>query len=106
MDASTFEQIKNNTTMTVDQKNVAIVRAKRVELVTSRIPAAVRKALSAAVKAGELGHIKKDGHKPEAFFHPTFQYLVAGMRNAHEDKIKQATGAIMTYREYRAVPNV
>lgn len=70
--------------MTVDDGNVEMVRSRRVLLVTSRMPASVRKALNAAVKTGALGHYKKDGHKPEAYFHPTFDYLAKAERTAHE----------------------
>lgn len=45
-----------------------LVRAHRV--IRGRIPAQVRKELMVAVKAGVLGHLKRDGLKPEIFFHP------------------------------------
>lgn len=45
-----------------------LVRATRV--IRGRVPAQVRKELMAAVKIGALGHLKKDGLKPEIFFHP------------------------------------
>ena len=70
--------------MTADQANVAKVKMMRVQLVTSRIPSNVRKALNEAVKRGELGHIKKDGRKPEAYYHPTFDYLAKSERRNHE----------------------
>lgn len=70
--------------LTVDEANVEMVRVKRVDLVTSRLPADVRRAYNAAVKAGKLGHMKKDGHKPEAYFHPTFDYLARQERAQHE----------------------
>jgi hypothetical protein len=56
-------------TMTIDQANVYIVQLMGARLVVGKIPASVRKALNAAVKAGEIGHIKKDGLKPEAYHH-------------------------------------
>lgn len=76
--------------LTADQANVKKVLMQRVLLVTTRIPANVRKALNEAVKSGELGHVKKDGHKPEAYYHPTFEYLVTGERNQHERDILNA----------------
>ena len=45
----------------VDQANVLIVQMMGVRVIEGKIPAQIRKALNAAVKAGELGHIKKDG---------------------------------------------
>lgn len=53
----------------VDQANVLIVQMMGVRVIEGKIPAQIRKALNAAVKAGELGHIKKDGLKPEAYHH-------------------------------------
>jgi len=75
--------------ITVDQANVEKVKMVRV-LIVSHLPSAVRKALDKAVKAGELGHIKKDGRKPEVYFHPTFEYLVDGERNKYERKTIEA----------------
>ena len=80
--------------MTADQANVEKVRAQRVQLVTSRIPAQVRAALNEAVKRGELGHIKKDGHKPECYFHPSFDYMVPAERNAHAQRIALSVASV------------
>ena len=99
---SDIERVIHNETLTVDQKNVELIRVKRFTLCTSKIPASVRRALNAALKNGELGHVKKDGHKPEAYFHPTFEYLMVGARNAHAENIKRVSGSLITYREYRA----
>jgi len=49
--------------------NVLIVQMMGVRLIDSQMPAAARKALNAAVKAGELGHLPKKGLLPEAYFH-------------------------------------
>lgn len=100
---SDIERIINDTTMTTDQKNVSMVLVKRFELVTCKIPAAVRRALNEAVKAGTLGHIKKDGHKAEAYFHPTFDYLMHAARNKRAEEIKRASNSVITYQEYRSV---
>ena len=45
-----------------------LIQASRV--IRGPIPARVRKELMAAVKAGVLGHLKRDGLKPEIFYHP------------------------------------
>ena len=50
--------------------NVEQIRAQATRVVKGRIPAEVRKELMAAVKAGELGRLKRGGLKPEIFFHP------------------------------------
>jgi len=80
--------------MTPDQANVALVRAKRVQLVTSRMPSGVRRAMNSAVARGELAHMKKDGLKPEAYYHPSFSDM------AHEERCARERGI------YRAVAGV
>jgi hypothetical protein len=50
-------------------KNVHVVQLMGVMLVAGRIPRDVRAELMAAVKAGQIGHIKKEGLAPEAFHH-------------------------------------
>ncbi|HEK3722017.1 hypothetical protein CDC26_14885 [Pseudomonas aeruginosa] len=77
--------------MTVDQANVQIVRNERFRLVINGLPANVRKALNAAVKTGELGRLKKEGHKPECYFHPTFKYLAVEARNKREREVAGAS---------------
>lgn len=81
--------------MTADQANVQMVRNERLRLVISGLPASVRKALNAAVKTGELGHLKKEGHKPECYFHPTFKYLAVEARNKREREVIQLSGSAM-----------
>jgi hypothetical protein len=66
--------------MTADQANVEKVRMQRVLMVIETLPASVRKALNGAVKTGYLGHKKRDGIKPEVYYHPTFEYLANGER--------------------------
>lgn len=56
--------------MSVDDANVEVVRMMGVRIVSGKIDRGTRSALSGAVKAGRLGHLKRDGLKPEAFFHP------------------------------------
>ena len=81
--------------LTADQANVEKVRLQRVLLATSCIVAPVRKALNAAVKRGELGHMKKDGYMPEAYFHPTFDYLARQERNnAAQATLRALAGVI------------
>lgn len=82
--------------ISADEANVEKVRIQRVLLVTSRIPASARKALNDAVKNGRLGHVKKDGYKPEAYYHPSFDYLVPGERNKHAEETLRAAARVMT----------
>lgn len=55
--------------LTVAEANVLMIQLEGVRIVSNKLPLAVRKALNAAVKAGELGHIKKEGLKPEVYHH-------------------------------------
>jgi len=51
------------------QANVLIVQMMGVRVIEGKIPREVRKTLNEAVKNGELGHLKKDGLKPEIYHH-------------------------------------
>lgn len=66
-------------------RNVQLIMRDGYRLV-GRMPAEVRKELRVAVKSGVLGHIKKDGLLPEAFFwniHPhCYSVLDARKREA------------------------
>lgn len=73
--------------MTADQANVEIVRMARVRVITGSMPANVRKILNAAVKNGELSHKSKSGHKPEVYYHPSFEHLA----NAERSRIERET---------------
>lgn len=50
------------------------IMAQTSRVVRGKIPAQVRKELMAAVKAGVLGHLRRDGLKPEIFFHPDHKH--------------------------------
>ena len=76
--------------MTVDEANVEIVRTARVRVVTGSLPASVRKALSAAVKRGELKHKGKNGKKPEVYYHPNFEHFANAERNRIEKETLEA----------------
>jgi hypothetical protein len=80
--------------MTADQANVEMVRMERVYIVNASIPREVRAALNAAVKAKYLGHKKREGRKPEVYYHPAFEYLVNGERNQYELDILNALAKV------------
>lgn len=90
-DIETIKDLLHHGELTADQANVQMVRNDRFRMVINSLPASVRKALNAAVKTGELGHMKKDGHKPECYFHPTFKYLAVEARNKRECEIARAS---------------
>lgn len=81
--------------ISADEANVEMVRCAGVRLVTSSAPRDVRRALNAAVKEGRLGHLKKDGHKPEAYFHPNSIYRAKEKRSSHEREILQLRGSVL-----------
>ena len=80
--------------LTADEANVEKVRMMRVQLVTTKIPASVRRALNEAVKSGYLGHMPKKHNQPEAYYHPTFDYLAKQERMSHELSVLNALKAV------------
>lgn len=50
--------------------NVERILASGTRVIKGKVPAQVRKELAAAVKDGVLCRLKKDGLKPEVFYHP------------------------------------
>jgi len=83
--------------------NVELVRAERIRLVNARVPAQVRRALNAAVKTGLLGHVKKDGHKPECYFHPSFKHMAIAARNAAERDIYNAISKCSVFAQNETI---
>jgi hypothetical protein len=67
----------------------------RVKLVTCRIKADIRKQLNEAVKRGELKRMKKDGNKPEVYYHPEFEHMAIGQRVNHEKEILIALSKVV-----------
>ena len=81
--------------ITVDEANLRMVMTGRVKLVTNSIPRNIRKVLNNAVKLGTLGHLKKDGHKPEAYYNIDFKQLAVQDRNKHKENIERCTGKVL-----------
>lgn len=80
--------------MTVDEANVEKVLTQRV-LVVKALPKSVRVALNVAVRDGKLRHKKKEGRKPEVYYHPNFEYLANAERNrAEREMIAALLGVI------------
>ena len=88
--------------MTAAEANVKMVQMEGVRLVIGRIPADVRKALNAAVKAGELGHIKKEGLKPEAYHHKNAQARAREARNRAAAESANSIKKIVDFRQFEA----
>lgn len=68
--------------------NVSKILCQGSRVVKSKIPARVRAELRLAVKEGVLGHLPKNGLKPEVFFHP------AHKGSAKEAQVREANYAI------------
>ncbi len=73
--------------------NVENILAQGSRVVRGPIPARVRKELSAAVKAGVLGRLPKDGLKPEIYFHPDHKN---GARERQQREAEYSIGCIAT----------
>ena len=80
--------------MSAADANVALVRMEGVRIVNARLPREVRAALMAGVKDGRLGHIPKDGRKPEAFFHPNSIWKAKEARQKEENATIRALAAV------------
>ena len=76
--------------------NVEMIRIAGVELVVNSIPREVRAQLNAAVKAGKLGHLKKERHKPEAYFHPNSRQEAIHQRNKNYDLVMSASRGVLS----------
>jgi hypothetical protein len=55
--------------LAANKGNVTVVQIMGVRIVVNKLSMAVRNELNKAVKAGELGHIKKEGNRPECYHH-------------------------------------
>lgn len=67
--------------MSAADANVELVRMQGISVMVGRLSQDLRSALMAAVKDGRLGHLKKDGLKPEVFFHPNSEGTAREARN-------------------------
>jgi hypothetical protein len=85
--------------ITTAQGNVELILAERVRIVEGRIPSTLRKTLNESVKRGELGHMKKEGFKPEVYYNPTFEYLALSARNTMERESKRAIAKVAGFRD-------
>jgi hypothetical protein len=66
--------------ITSEEANIQMVRNERYRIIT-HLHKEIRENLNHGVKNGMLGHLKKDGLKPEIFYHPDFKYLAIEARN-------------------------
>ena len=73
--------------ITLDGANIEIIKCERFRLIRSKIPMNIRKSLNKAVKDGILGHIKKDGYKPECYYFPPFKHMADDARIIEHNKM-------------------
>jgi hypothetical protein len=71
--------------------NVTNILIQATRVIRGRIPQQVRAELRAAVKAGVLGHLPKDGLKPEIYFHPDHLH---GARDRQRREAEYSVGLI------------
>lgn len=76
-----LEQVKGMDNLSLDEKNVELVRIEGVRVISGVTPRSVRSALNAAVKVGYLGRLKKEGIKSECYFHPNSRSRAIELRN-------------------------
>jgi hypothetical protein len=77
--------------------NVEQILIQATRIIRGRVPQQVRKELAAAVKAGVLGHLRKDGLKPEIYFHPDHLHGACDMQKREaEYAVKCIAGVVST----------
>ena len=74
--------------------NVEIVRMMGVRILRCKIPQQVRKELTAGVKAGRIGHLKKEGLRPEAYFHPNSRWKALELQDKAARESVEALRAV------------
>lgn len=80
-DIEYFQDMVQRGEISAAEANVELVLTARVKIVRGKLPGDVRSALNEAVKAGILGHMPRNKHFPECYYHPKFDYLARAERN-------------------------
>lgn len=80
--------------MTADQANVQKVLNERVLVVRGTLTKAVRGALNAAVRNGELKRKKKENGNPEIYYHPSFEHLANEALSKRKHETLRALAAV------------
>lgn len=75
------DMVRRGEVANMAEANVEVIRMVGVREIAGRVPREIRNALNAAVKAGRLGHLKKDELMPEVFFHPNSRARAIELRN-------------------------
>lgn len=80
-------------------ENVHQILCQGTRVIRGKIPLQVRKELRAAVKAGALGWMKKDGLKPEVFFHPDHKHLASDIQRSEAEYAASCIAGVMARPE-------
>jgi hypothetical protein len=86
--------------LTVSEANVYMVQLQGVRIVRNSMPKAVRSALNLAVKEGRLGHVKKDGLKPEAYFHVNSKFRALEERDRIEREVMSVSNSLQVMHSH------
>jgi hypothetical protein len=86
--------------------NVENIRALAMRVVRGRIPREVRKELMEAVKNKELGRLKKDGLKPEVFFHPDHLHSAMDMQKREAEYSISCIKKVVGFNPHVATSNI
>jgi len=82
--------------------NVQNILVQATRVIRSPIPRQVRKELMAAVKAGALGRLKKDGLKPEIFYHPDHKQGAIDRQNRELEYALKCVASVVVHGAERA----
>lgn len=78
--------------------NVEQILCQASRVICGRVPLQVRKELNAAVKAGILGHLKKDGLKPEIYFHPDHKHGAIERQNREAEHSVRCIAGVLAVK--------
>jgi hypothetical protein len=83
-------------------RNVEMIRTQGVRLIVGSVRREIRAELSDAVKQGLLGHMKKDGLRPETYFHPDQRNAASERRDSEAQYAIDCIARVMAPRDHIA----
>ena len=81
--------------ITAEEANVELVRAARYRVVY-RLPRQIRNWLNKAVKEKKIAHKKKEGLRPEIYYHPNFEHLANAELARIEEQSRKNINKVLT----------
>lgn len=91
----TREEMKERMATGTEFRNVQNIIVAATRVIRGRVPAEVRKELNAAVKVGLLGHLKKDGLKPEIYYNPDHKWGAVERQNREAEYAAKCIASVM-----------